>query len=275
MKKYLSILTVLTLTAGTALTTSSILTTPTNTNIINHKTNLNNSVTKYNFLGSWDIYLDSFTNDYSIRTFKLIRDKLRMENFLNKTDINNLDNQKIDNLTSKENGYFFINLFSSKSSQSYASIVIEASDLYVQGFIVNNVYNYFKNAQIKDLGLKTITNRDTKLSENYIDLIGDKELKITSESINDALFALLKYTGSQDIKKHLVIAITLTAESLRFFTIRDVMSNVLSRGWNYIEWQKYIRPSVKNWNKWSKDFYNGNKTLAISTISILKSENSN
>ncbi|RUO86534.1 ribosome-inactivating family protein [Spiroplasma endosymbiont of Megaselia nigra] len=170
-------------------------------------------------------------------------------------------------------------------------LILNKSNLYVDGIITHNngdgtekklFYfsdsNLAKNAEslnsndkyklfgkILDLEIKTDDNL-SKLSHklyfdsNYNTLTsGEENIKINKENIKKSIINLSKINeeNQQDLKNDFLRVIFTTAESTRFFSIRDEVKKVLSSSDSNpyeINWQDH-KDTLTNWDKNSQKYY--------------------
>lgn len=212
---------------------------------------------------------------------KRINNTLSSKGYATTINDKNKDKTLIKSLVDKkdtENDFLSFD-FESDLNNKKTSLVMNSKNLYIEGFISNKKYFYFKDADIEEYFDKNSDNINLGYTGNYNELIGNKDLIMTKESIAQAISNLAKFANGTNpnlLQTDLVQIITITAESMRFFSVRNKVQEVLSNKDAKISWQKDIKPIVTNWQKWSKEYHSGkNKSNALGHISMLNKKEKN
>lgn len=138
-------------------------------------------------------------------------------------------------------------------------LVFDTNNLYLEGVINtdknnNKIYWHFNDAKI--------TNIDDAISEslgfsgNYSSLVENENISITRDHINNSISNLSNITkeNKHTIKDDLVRTILTTSESMRFFSVRDSIKEVLIDDNKKIIWKDH-KNTLNDWGKYSKKYY--------------------
>ncbi|WP_339033328.1 ribosome-inactivating family protein [Spiroplasma endosymbiont of Cantharis rufa] len=261
MIKLLSLIGALTISVGSGIAVSPII-----------EKNINQeNISQY----AKEIYTETLLISNYKNEINKIANNLLSNKIVSKENQKNNDNKDMLVIDGNNNEYFTLSVIDDDNELKEAKVdlVISAQNLYLEGFVSNNTYHHFSDSQIKTV--KNYKSNDLKYSGNYNSLIGSNQMTVTSQSIHNTIKVLEKFDGDKpiSIQKQLVQIIMITSESLRFFSIRNASSNILTSNFTP-EWQKEIKPLLLNWNKYSKEFHENNQTNAKKFIRILNRKSS-
>lgn len=216
--------------------------------------------------------LSSFKTDISKVVTELTTKKI-----ITDAKTNNDAKEKMYSLAGMKNSYFLFNLVNNiNGANNTAQLIINTENLYIEGFIVGDSYYHFSDSAIKKIdGVKKETNLG--YSSNYNSLIGSQQLPINQSSLTNSVIQISKFDGKKpnDLKKALGMVILSSSESLRFYKIRNAVSNIATKSGVSGEWQKDFKNILINWDTFSKKFYKNDQKDAKKSITILNKNNYN
>lgn len=203
-----------------------------------------------------------------------------------------------------------INIVNTNEQQDYGQriqLVFRTNDLYLQGFIVNNTYYYFKDSDTRSVNVNDVNNNyQLSFGSNYVEMIQGENPTVNWQNIFDAFNNIINFhqirtttanpnsnqqgavqTAIQRLRLSLPLVILATAESIRFKNVReDILSTNNHLHWNNQELINTIRENINSdnenlfnhitsftWNHFSATI-NSWETSTSSAINQLREEGS-
>ncbi|MCL2566722.1 MAG: ribosome-inactivating family protein [Alphaproteobacteria bacterium] len=132
------------------------------------------------------------------------------------------------------------------NSGNTLKVVLSNQHLFLQGFItLNNIFYHFSNASIRTV--KGTTAKNLGFSNNYNNL-AVSSIRLSYVNINRAVDNLAGFNGKAitRIRQDVARVMFITSESVRFRSINDISSRILTHNPQSIRWNDYS-PSIRNW----------------------------
>ncbi|MDR0484205.1 MAG: ribosome-inactivating family protein [Alphaproteobacteria bacterium] len=144
----------------------------------------------------------------------------------------------------------------------HIKLVIRKYDLALQGFVArNNTYYFFSDSNITNVNnIGVLSRQPLTISKEaaYSHLVGEKFLKLNTETTKNAVSTLSKYTGgsvNSVFTDNLVRVIFVTSEAFKFRSVFYTASRLAYNPQNQAlpdNLQKF-KPSLQNWSKLSNE----------------------